>query len=212
MEVLNDFDTSVSKALGEIYPKWRNLPGLIVCGTHAPHDVNYMLDRIAECREDGTPYLGICFGHQLAAIQYARDVLGIEDATSEEFGEGTFVVKKRPEKKVGLFDGESWWSFFEVVIDWSKPKNFFTSPYHPEYQSTFKKPHPDLKAFIKYAKKHGKNLQNAGGSVQDSRSVLGKGREERIEQAMVGDTFDDHNGEYQYPERLQAVGNNDDAR
>lgn len=157
MEVLNDFDTSVSRALTEIYPKWRNLPGLIVCGTHAPHDIEYMLDAIAEARESGIPFLGICFGHQLAAIQYARDVLGIEDATSEEFGQGTFVVKKRPEKKVGLFDGESWWSYFDVVIDWEKPKNFFTSPYHPEYQSWKNKPHPDLKAFIKYARKYAKH-------------------------------------------------------
>lgn len=156
MLVLNDFDTSVSRALDEINKKWRDLPGLIICGTHAPHDINYMLEEIRGARESGLPFLGICFGHQLAAIQYAQDVLGIEDATSEEFGEGTFVVKKRPEKRVGLFEGESWWSYYDVAIDWEKPKNFFTSPYHPEYQSWKNKPHQDLVTFIKYAKKYKK--------------------------------------------------------
>jgi len=31
------------------------------------------------------PYLGVCLGMQVAIIQFARDVLGIADATSEEF-------------------------------------------------------------------------------------------------------------------------------
>lgn len=156
MKILNDFDTSVSHALDEIYPKWRNLPGLIICGTHTPHEVEYMLDEIKEARESGLPFLGICFGNQLAAIQYARDVLGIADATSEEIGPGTWVVKKRPEKRVGLYDGESWWSYYEIVIDWEKPKNFFTTPFHPEYNSWKKKPHPTLVEFIKYSRKYAK--------------------------------------------------------
>ena len=35
-------------------------------------------------------------------IEYARNVLGIKDATSEEFGQGTFIVKKLPQLKVGI--------------------------------------------------------------------------------------------------------------
>lgn len=31
------------------------------------------------------PYLGICLGSQIMAIEYARNVLGIRDASSEEF-------------------------------------------------------------------------------------------------------------------------------
>ena len=31
------------------------------------------------------PYLGICLGSQIMAIEYARSVLGIMDASSEEF-------------------------------------------------------------------------------------------------------------------------------
>lgn len=36
-------------------------------------------------RTNMVPYLGICLGSQIMAIEFARDVLGIKDASSEEF-------------------------------------------------------------------------------------------------------------------------------
>ena len=36
-------------------------------------------------RENMVPYLGICLGSQIMAIEIARTVLGITDASSEEF-------------------------------------------------------------------------------------------------------------------------------
>lgn len=153
MQILNNFNTTVEKALSEIDPHWRRYKGLIVCGTHSPTDVEQMLVLIREARESGLPFLGICAGYQLASIEYARGVLGIPDATSEEFMvEGTLVVKKRPELKVGLHEGETWWSNYEVVIDPVFPENFFTVPFHPEYQSSVDKPHPLLVEFLNYAK------------------------------------------------------------
>lgn len=106
---------------------------------------------IAKARDEGTPFLGICFGHQLAAIEWARRS-GIKDATSEEWGKGTFVVKKLPRLRVGLFNGESYWHNYEVVIEWEKPAHFFTSQFHPEYQSSKSRPHPLLIDFLNYAK------------------------------------------------------------
>jgi len=38
-------------------------------------------------RENNVPYLGLCLGLQIAAIEYARNVAGMKDATSEEFNE-----------------------------------------------------------------------------------------------------------------------------
>jgi CTP synthase len=35
-------------------------------------------------RKQGIPYLGLCYGMQLAAVAYARDILGIKDANTEE--------------------------------------------------------------------------------------------------------------------------------
>ena len=148
MEILGDFITSVERALTEIDPNWRHYTGLIICGTHSPHDTEELINKIRVARDYRIPYLGICYGHQLGAIEFARNVLGIEDATSEEFGKGTFVVKKRKELKVGLHDGETYWNNYEVVIDWQKPDYFFTSQFHPEYQSSKDKPHSLLVNFL----------------------------------------------------------------
>ena len=152
MVILNDFSTTVRRALEEIDPNYESYDGLVVCGTHNFHDVEMMIGEIKRARENGTPALLICAGHQLGAIECARNVFHIEDATSEEFGKGTFVVKKRPELKVGLHEGESWWSNYAVSIDWIIPEHFISVPYHPEYQSSKDRPHKLLVKFIEYAK------------------------------------------------------------
>lgn len=160
MEILNDFDVSVKKAITEIDDTWPRYDGLIICGTHNPHDTERFITKIKEARESGRPFLGICFGHQLAAIEYARNVLEIADATSEEFGTGTFVVRKLPKLKVGIHevDGrmENFWNNYEVSADiedrWEKPKNFITVQYHPEYLSSKFNQHPILKDFLTICK------------------------------------------------------------
>jgi len=166
MKILNDFSTSVRKALEEIDPKYESYKGLVVCGTHSPHDVDSLLAEIQTAREQHLPFLGICFGHQLAAIEYARNVLGIEDATSEEFSEkGTFVVKRLQNLKVGLYptqpgrldtEYESYWNNYEVVAGfrdlWKKEDNFITCQFHPEYQNSKDRPHKLLVQFLNYAK------------------------------------------------------------
>jgi len=151
MKILGDFNTTVERALSEIDHRWRDYEGLIVCGTHSPNNPEILIDEIHEAREKGLPFLGICFGHQLAAIEWAKHN-GTPDATSEEWGTGTFVVKKLPELHVGLHDGETYWNNYEVAIEWQKPDNFFTTQSHPEYQSSIDKPHPLLVNFLKYAK------------------------------------------------------------
>ena len=168
MKILNDFNTSVEKALDEIDLKWREYEGLIICGTHSPEkiDPNQQIGFIRMAREQRIPFLGICFGHQLAAIEYARNVLGISNATSEEFGQGTFIVRKRLQGlKIGhdIVDGESYWNNYEVIPElsgvdarngsfWKKPPHFITCQYHPEYQSSKDKPHPLLVKFIELCK------------------------------------------------------------
>jgi CTP synthase (UTP-ammonia lyase) len=146
-ESTNDFTTTLRKALDEIDPGWEAHNGLIIPGSHTPYMVEEKLDAIKEAREAKIPFLGICFGYQLAAIEYARNIMGIKDATSEEFGEGTFVVKKRS-LKVGEQDGETWWANYEVNLDWEEPQSYYVTPSHPEYQSTAKRPAPLLLHFI----------------------------------------------------------------
>lgn len=152
MKILCNFQTSVRKALTEIDPKWESYDGLIVCGTHTPHDTEQLIDEIRQARNEKRPALLICFGHQLGAIQWARDN-GIPDATSEEFGAGTFVVKKRSQLKVGLQNGESWWSNYFVDIKWDIPDYFVSVAFHPEYESSKKNPHPLLIHFLNLCRK-----------------------------------------------------------
>lgn len=158
MEILGDFSTSVKRALGEIDPRFETYPGLVICGTHTPKDTENLIERIGIARSNGTPMLLICFGHQLGAIEYARHVLGIHDATSEEFGsEGTFIVKKRDKLKVGLHGGESYWNNYEVdeefIKKWKRPPHCFSSQFHPEYESSVFDPHPLLIIYLDYARK-----------------------------------------------------------
>ena len=163
MEILNDFSTSVKKALTEIDSKWESYLGLVVCGTHSPHDVEEMITKIKDARENYIPFLGICFGHQLAAIEYARNVLGHLNATSEEFWPSNvvpvndlLVVRRRDGLKVGLHNGESYWNNYEVLAGfedlWQKNGNFITCQYHPEYQSSKDRPHKLLVEFLSHAK------------------------------------------------------------
>ncbi len=63
-----------------------NVDAVLVPGGFGERGVGGKLAAIAYARKHGKPYLGICFGMQLAVIEFARNVLGITDATSTEFG------------------------------------------------------------------------------------------------------------------------------
>ncbi|MCC6580190.1 MAG: CTP synthase [Phycisphaeraceae bacterium] len=53
------------------------------------------------CRENALPYLGICLGFQIAVIEFARNVCGMQEASSTEFNAGTPhpVIDILPEQK-----------------------------------------------------------------------------------------------------------------
>ena len=64
--------------------------GILVPGGFGTRGVEGKIAAIQYAREKKVPFFGICFGMQLAAIEFARNVCGIPDATSREFvGEGT---------------------------------------------------------------------------------------------------------------------------
>jgi CTP synthase len=73
--------------------------GIVVPGGFGSRGIEGKIRAINHARENRVPFLGLCFGFQLAVIEYARGVLGITDAASEEFGRGTFVVAILPEQK-----------------------------------------------------------------------------------------------------------------
>jgi len=59
--------------------------GIIVPGGYGVRGTEGMVRVIQYARERQVPYLGLCFGFQLAAIEFARHVCGLEKATSTEF-------------------------------------------------------------------------------------------------------------------------------
>jgi CTP synthase len=67
--------------------------GILVPGGFGSRGTEGKIKAIQFAREHKKPFFGICLGLQLAVIEFARNVVGIKDATSMEFKEkGDFVV------------------------------------------------------------------------------------------------------------------------
>lgn len=69
-----------------------NLDAVIVPGGFGDRGIEGKISTIKYCRENKVPFLGICLGMQLACVEFARNVLGIQDATSEEYGNGGKII------------------------------------------------------------------------------------------------------------------------
>ncbi len=64
---------------------FKNSKGIIVPGGFGGRGIEGKIKSIKYARENDVPYLGLCLGMQLAVIEFARNVCGIEDANSTEF-------------------------------------------------------------------------------------------------------------------------------
>jgi len=73
----------------ELMEKLEEVDGILVAGGFGQRGVAGKLKAIQFARESKTPYLGICLGMQTAVIEFARNVLGIKDAESQEFDPDT---------------------------------------------------------------------------------------------------------------------------
>jgi len=62
-----------------------HLHGILVPGGFGVRGVEGKIQAIRYAREQKVPYFGICFGMQLAVIEFARHVADLTGATSEEF-------------------------------------------------------------------------------------------------------------------------------
>ena len=67
----------------------RDCDSVLVAGGFGSRGVEGKIQAIKYARENKIPYLGICLGMQLTLVEYARNVLGYEDANSVEFDENT---------------------------------------------------------------------------------------------------------------------------
>src|SRR4030042_3928957 len=102
MLILGDFQTSVKKALDETDNNWENYNGLIVCGTHNPHDVEAMIAKIKHARENNVPFLGICFGFQLMLIEWMRREFPLANSAELDLNATPKVFSQLPAIRVGI--------------------------------------------------------------------------------------------------------------
>ncbi|MGA0607137.1 CTP synthase [Phenylobacterium sp. VNQ135] len=63
-----------------------NVHGVLVPGAFGERGSEGMIRAVQFAREHGIPYFGICFGMQMAMIEAARNLAGIKQASSTEFG------------------------------------------------------------------------------------------------------------------------------
>ncbi len=63
--------------------------GILVPGGFGSRGIEGKICAARYARENSIPYFGICLGMQVAVIEYARHVAGLENAHSEEFNEST---------------------------------------------------------------------------------------------------------------------------
>ncbi|HOW69794.1 MAG TPA: CTP synthase [Phycisphaerae bacterium] len=87
-------DATAAKALAEV-------DGIIVPGGFGVRGTEGKIACIKCARESGIPYLGICYGFQMAVIEFARNVCGLTDANSTEIDPDTPhpVIDILPEQK-----------------------------------------------------------------------------------------------------------------
>jgi CTP synthase len=186
--------------------------GIIVPGGYGKRGVEGMIEAIRTAREKKIPFLGLCYGLQMAVIERARNVSGFEDANTTEIDPKTsypvvdIIESQRDEKKMGgtqrlggypavikngtlihsIYSGENDFTGtvterhrhrFEVnpgmhkdleksglvisgvspdgvLVEFVELKNkehpfFAATQAHPEFKSSFMRPHPLFVSFMK---------------------------------------------------------------
>ncbi|WP_415309199.1 CTP synthase [Candidatus Pelagibacter sp. Uisw_099_02] len=74
--------------VSEIKKKLKDVSGILIPGGFGKRGTEGKIEAIKYAREKKIPFFGICFGMQMAIIEFARNKLNIKKATSSEFGAG----------------------------------------------------------------------------------------------------------------------------
>jgi len=72
-----------------IKEKLSHLDGVLVAPGFGERGIEGKIDAVKYVRENNIPFLGVCLGMQIAVIEYARNVLGLEGANSTEMNKKT---------------------------------------------------------------------------------------------------------------------------
>ncbi|WP_100009866.1 CTP synthase [Lentibacillus sediminis] len=79
----------------------QHVDGILVPGGFGDRGIEGKIEAIRYARENQVPYLGICLGMQLATVEFARNVLGLDGAHSAEIDPQTPhpIIDLLPEQK-----------------------------------------------------------------------------------------------------------------
>ena len=91
---LNYIDSEIIEDEG--VARLKDVDAILVPGGFGERGVEGKIATVRYARENKIPYLGICLGMQVAVIEFARDVAGLEGAHSTEF------LPKSPHPVIGL--------------------------------------------------------------------------------------------------------------
>ena len=72
--------------------------GILVAHGFGPRGSEGKIDAIRFARENDVPFLGICFGFQLAVVEFCSNVLGLEATSAELDPTGVHVIDVLPEQ------------------------------------------------------------------------------------------------------------------
>jgi len=94
-------ETEVFEEKPEILKTLSNYDGVLVPGGFGPRGSEGKIASIEYARINNIPFLGLCFGFQLAVVEYARNVCNLPDANSVELDPKTShpVVDLLPEQE-----------------------------------------------------------------------------------------------------------------
>lgn len=69
--------------------KLSHLDGVLIAPGFGERGIEGKIDAVKYVRENNIPFLGVCLGMQMAVIEFARNVLGLEHANSTEMNKNT---------------------------------------------------------------------------------------------------------------------------
>ena len=71
--------------VSEIKHKFKNISGILIPGGFGKRGTDGKIEAIKYARNNKIPFFGICYGMQMAIIEFARNKLNLKNATSSEF-------------------------------------------------------------------------------------------------------------------------------
>ena len=96
-----DYIHSEYLTVGNAVERLKGLHGVLVAPGFGERGFEGKIEAIRYVRENNIPFFGICLGMQCAVVEFARNVLGLQDASSTEMNADTLfpVISMMEEQK-----------------------------------------------------------------------------------------------------------------